>query len=89
MNLRRRVHEEDDDDDRDAPLESDRDPSDMLDVVDCPYCGQPISEQAEICPRCGSYISREDQRPNNQAQRMIVGVIVVVLILAMFVALFR
>lgn len=42
------------------PLESDQDPSDTLDVIDCPFCGQSIIEDAEICPRCGNFILRNE-----------------------------
>ena len=57
---------EDDDDDRNDPLESDQDPGDDdgddADEAEtpCPYCGEPVYEQAELCPHCRSYISRED-----------------------------
>ncbi len=40
------------------PLESDQDPSDTLDVIQCPSCSQSIIEDAEICPRCGHFIVR-------------------------------
>ncbi len=50
----------DDDSLDEDPLESDQDPSDTLDVIYCPQCGQPIIDTAEICPRCGNYILSED-----------------------------
>ena len=29
-------------------------------TVPCPYCGAAVYEDAERCPRCENYISRED-----------------------------
>lgn len=31
-------------------------------TVPCPYCREPVYESAQFCPRCESYISREDAR---------------------------
>lgn len=45
---------------REDPDPDDMDDSDDPEVVDCPYCGQPISEEAERCPFCENYISAED-----------------------------
>lgn len=28
--------------------------------VPCPYCNREISEEAERCPHCGSYVSHSD-----------------------------
>ena len=30
------------------------------DTIPCPYCREPIHEDAQRCPHCGEYISRED-----------------------------
>lgn len=30
-------------------------------TVPCPHCGADIFEDAEQCPKCGRYMSREDQ----------------------------
>jgi predicted nucleic acid-binding Zn ribbon protein len=47
------------------------------DVLPCPYCGQEISEMAEVCPKCKSYVSREDApRP-----RKSIGFILIVAVL--------
>jgi hypothetical protein len=64
--------EEDDDDSRDDPQESDQDPGEYDDGVEeipCPYCGELVYEQAELCPHCHSYISREDAPPGSPGQR--------------------
>jgi predicted nucleic acid-binding Zn ribbon protein len=47
-------------DDREDPDPNDMDNSDDPPVVDCPYCGEPTSEEAERCPHCENYISAED-----------------------------
>ena len=33
---------------------------DELETVPCPYCGKPVYEEAERCPACENYLSRED-----------------------------
>ena len=49
-----------DPDDRDDPDESDMDDDDDPEAVACPYCRRPMSEDADICPHCGNFISFED-----------------------------
>jgi hypothetical protein len=46
--------------DWDHPDPSDQDQNDVPEEIPCPYCGKPVSELAELCPHCQSYISRED-----------------------------
>lgn len=64
-----RDHPDDDEadlDERDDPDESDMDDGDDPEAVPCPYCRKPVSEDAEICPHCHSFISFQDaprQRP--------------------------
>jgi endogenous inhibitor of DNA gyrase (YacG/DUF329 family) len=36
------------------------DESDDSETVPCPYCAADVYEDAERCPSCGKYISRED-----------------------------
>jgi hypothetical protein len=62
--------EEDDGDDYDA--ETDYDPDDpetypaglYVDderaLIPCPHCRAEIDEESEQCPKCGTYLSRED-----------------------------
>lgn len=59
--------DEDDADDDQLDGRDDPDPSDQDDpdddgaeTVPCPYCRKPLDEQAEMCPRCGRFISWED-----------------------------
>lgn len=44
--------DDNDDFDRDLPDESDMDEGDEPDIVPCPLCRKPISEDAEWCPHC-------------------------------------
>jgi predicted nucleic acid-binding Zn ribbon protein len=50
--------------DRDDPDPSDQDDDDEYgehgESVPCPYCGKQIAEEAEVCPQCRNFISRED-----------------------------
>jgi hypothetical protein len=36
---------------------------DEIPTVPCPYCRAEISEEAQWCPRCENYLSREDAPP--------------------------
>lgn len=88
---RRTRHADDDDDedslDREGePWEADPDdpdPSDMDDeetgdepaVVPCPYCGEEISEDAEVCPQCRSFISAEDAPPARKPWYVVAGAV--------------
>jgi uncharacterized paraquat-inducible protein A len=73
-------HEEESDeelDDRELPDEADVDEDDSPAVVACPYCGRKMIEEADVCPRCHSFISREDAPP---ARRPLLIVIIVLLL---------
>lgn len=54
-------YEEDEDEleDREDP-EPDEGDEDDDGTVPCPYCGAAVYEDAERCPHCENYISRED-----------------------------
>jgi hypothetical protein len=43
------------------------------DFAPCPYCRRPIYDDAERCPECGAYLSREDE-PYRKPWWLIVGV---------------
>ncbi len=53
-----RYEDDDDLDDFEDPDEPEDDDSDT--TIPCPYCRKPVYEDAERCPGCGSYLSRED-----------------------------
>ena len=54
----------------------------------CPYCSEEISELADVCPHCKSWLTRgpSRERPFNEwwRQRTITGIIIILLI-AMFI----
>lgn len=76
------------DDDPDAPDAFDRDENeDSVDTIPCPKCGKPIYENAEICHKCGSYVSREESAQHKPIW-MIATVITLVVVL-LFVWLSR
>jgi RNA polymerase subunit RPABC4/transcription elongation factor Spt4 len=47
--------------DRDLPDPSDMDQDDYTVMSRCPYCKKMIDEQSEVCPKCGQFISSEDE----------------------------
>ncbi len=53
-----------------------------LPTVPCPQCQQDILEEAERCPHCGYYVSREDAPPGRTS-----NVWVVVMVLALLAVL--
>jgi uncharacterized paraquat-inducible protein A len=76
--------EDDEVDDVDAPDARDRDDSDEdePDTVTCPKCGRDVSELAEQCPRCGTYLSQEDSPRTNFPAWVIVTAVVLLAAIA-------
>jgi len=74
-------------DDRDDPLASDVDDDDDPPLVACPHCGREISELAEMCPRCGGYVSAEDAPPARRPPWVVAGVIGCLLVVLVWVLL--
>ena len=46
-------------DDPENPAESDMDDSDDPELIPCPHCGKPISEESDWCHYCGNFTSAE------------------------------
>ncbi|HMF13946.1 MAG TPA: hypothetical protein VKE94_16625 [Gemmataceae bacterium] len=44
------------------------------DTMACPYCGRDIYDDAERCPYCENYLSREDA-PARHSPWIVVGVV--------------
>lgn len=67
----------DDDDDLDESEypESPDDDEDGVETVACPHCLRPVYEDAERCPGCGLYLSREDA-PARHSWWLVVGVLI-------------
>ncbi|QJW95008.1 zinc ribbon domain-containing protein [Frigoriglobus tundricola] len=70
--MARTRHDDPDDDSDEYDAETDYDPDDPETypaglyadeeraVVPCPHCRAEIDEEAQQCPKCGMYLSRED-----------------------------
>ena len=71
----------DDLEDDEFPDEDDPDEDDA--TIPCPFCRKPVYEDAERCPACGSYFSRED-RPWSRPIWLVAGVIVCLVIVLMW-----
>ncbi len=63
------------DDDLDDTEYPDADDEGGDDTVPCPHCLRPVYEDAERCPACGQYLSREDA-PARHPWWLVVGVLV-------------
>ena len=57
---RSRPDDDPDDDEDDLPEGVYYDSDDTPETVPCPYCREPVYEDAQYCPRCENYLSRED-----------------------------
>jgi predicted nucleic acid-binding Zn ribbon protein len=79
--------EEEGGDDPADPDESDMDEDDEDGpaLVECPYCGSEILEDAERCPRCGNFISEEDAPRRKPAWIVVSAVLLVVAIVVSWV----
>ena len=61
---------------------TDSGPTDERALVPCPHCKAEIDEEAEQCPRCGMFLSREDAPPQAKS-----AVWIVLMVLALLAAL--
>lgn len=72
------------------PLPQDQDPSKEANEAPCPFCREMVSEHAEVCPHCGSYLSREDApRTSASLRTRVVAVILIVMLSGVAVLIFR
>jgi hypothetical protein len=78
----------DDDDVDDDDLDDESLDDDTFDTVPCPACGSDVFEDAERCPICGEYITRETSAWSGRPWWWIVlgavGVVALVYSLVMF-----
>lgn len=72
-------HEDEDEDD----IAEDED--DEAATIPCPYCQRPLHEDAQRCPSCEQYISREDQPPTRQPWWIILVVLVCLLLVVLWI----
>ncbi len=82
MRYRENEDIEDEAADREVPDEADMDQTDQPATEPCPYCGKPVSELAEVCPHCRSYISQEDAA-SRKPLWLIIGVVVCLVIVVL------
>jgi hypothetical protein len=74
-----------DDDREDLDEDEYPDPDDDLDHLDaCPHCESAVFEDAERCPFCGYYLSREE-RPARKSWVIVSGVVVCLAIVLMWI----
>jgi hypothetical protein len=66
----------------------DGDPDEDVATIGCPYCGEEIYEDANWCPCCTNYISREDVPPPRRSWWLVAGVIVCLTIVASWFLIF-
>ena len=57
------------------------DEDDEDETCPCPYCGEPVHEDAEQCPHCEYYLSDEDAPAAAKPWWIIAGVITVLAII--------
>jgi predicted nucleic acid-binding Zn ribbon protein len=55
-------------------------------TIPCPYCKRPISEEAQMCPHCENFVSREDAPPSGKSWFVIVVLVLALIIAVMWVA---
>jgi hypothetical protein len=65
----------DEDTDPDREIDDDLAEDEEEPTVPCPYCGDEVHEDAQRCPSCERYISREDAPPGRKPLWLIVGVV--------------
>lgn len=75
------------DDDADDDLPDEVDSDDDPPTVPCPYCRNPLPEDAEYCSKCENFISAEDAPPTPKPTWIVIGLLVCTL-LAILMAFF-
>ena len=74
--------------DADEDLEDDEYPDeaeeDSDETVPCPYCEELVYDDAERCPSCGQYLSRQDA-PTRRPWWVILGVVLCLAVVAWWI----
>ena len=73
---------DDDDDESDDWEEDDEDDT----LMPCPHCLGSVYDDAEQCPRCGMYLSREDA-PYSKPLWLLLGVAICLIVVARWILL--
>jgi hypothetical protein len=73
------MHDDDEDDDSDySGFDTSGEDDDA--TAPCPFCGVAVYDDAERCPACGNYVSREDAPASKTPLWIIVGLALCILI---------
>lgn len=54
-------------------------------LVPCPHCRAEIDEESEQCPKCGTYLSREDAPPSKKSAIWIVVMVLALVAMLMMI----
>jgi hypothetical protein len=75
-------HDDNDDlDDREYPEpDGDEELQATVDTVPCPFCKEPVYDDAEWCPHCRNYIFYEGEPPARKSWWIVGGVLVCLLV---------
>ena len=76
--------EEDDDLDDEDDSGFSTAPDDDDPFVPCPHCGTDIYDEAEQCPACGQYLSREDEPARPKPWWIVLGVAICLVIVILW-----
>jgi len=58
----------------------DTSPDEQDATIDCPHCGAQIYDNAEQCPKCGTYLANEDAPVKLPPLWILLGVAICILI---------
>jgi hypothetical protein len=64
----------------------DEDGEDGEPTIPCPYCREEMFEDSPRCPHCGQYISEEDASAGQKPWWIIVGVVLCLIVIAIWIA---
>jgi hypothetical protein len=53
-------------------------------TMPCPHCGEDVYDDAEQCPSCGQYLSREDAPATVRPWWIVIGVAVCLVIVVLW-----
>jgi hypothetical protein len=57
-------------------------------TIPCPYCHEEMFEDSPRCPHCGRYISEEDAPPGRKPLWIILGVVLCLIVIAIWIVQF-
>lgn len=75
----------DDDFDDDDHSGFDTSGDDQDTTLPCPHCGEDVYDDAEQCPQCGRYLSREEAPTGSRSWWIVIGVAVCLVIVILWV----